>query len=661
MTASATIAKRFLAQISPSLLPPVHNANPAAWERLTGHLVSANFCPRCVLRFLGIRDRVLHRHFPSQLGVIKVANKDELLERMEAGGAPSLDSLKTEADDAHADMTEFVENGKGVKRERDAEDEGEKRIKPSPTLPPISDPTTSTQSDASYTVKVELTIEVPFNDTPQTAYPPDCTCPACLGLLQMDHKSLSQRADGMYTSENYVLGEQTFVVSMRLPAQLAIRQRAGVLFVESVQRSDDIAPEAIETKEILRNLLTDTFSEITGLTFSSHSPFSVNFHIDHPETTTEYEFMTQIPEADFKIKKARQKGQIIIIGAGPDKITKAVGKLELPHFKAAHMIPPPAVHTEPKVVEVTLSHGPVYVAGRYNKYKRGISNSPWEIGGTRLAEDSVEELICPKIDAAFRCQEHRFSSAGREDADVLMLGHGRPFYFELVNPKVAVLDQERMSTIEKQINAHVGEKVGVRDLQVVTKEGTRVLKDSAATKSKSYSCLIRLSEPVTQEKLDEVSALGQIKVAQQNPSRVPRRADLLRHKLIESLHLRFDPLDRESSDNASIRATKSSDPLSSITLVGTHQDIPPPSTDHVDEKAPTFTQIRADMRTSAGTYVKEFVHGDGGRTNPCLAGLLGVERAEVLALDVLEVHLDWPGKVDVEGVNPIDVMSTPAP
>ena len=130
-------------------------------------------------------------------------------------------------------------------------------------------------------------------------------------------------------------------------------------------------------------------------------------------------------------------------------------------------------------------------AGRYNKYKRGISNSPWEINGTRLAEHSVEELICSKIDAAFRCSgnaqllyaafsiipfvicdfeiEHRFSSAGREDADVLMLGHGRPFYFELINPKVAVMDQKRMSKIERNINAMVGDLVGVRDLQVVTK------------------------------------------------------------------------------------------------------------------------------------------------------------------------------------------------
>ena len=44
----------------------------------------------------------------------------------------------------------------------------------------------------------------------------------------------------------------------------------------------------------------------------------------------------------------------------------------------------------------------------------------------------------------------------------------------------------------------------------------------------------------------------------------------------------------------------------------------------------------------AGTYIKEFVHGDGGRTQPNLAALVGCSgAAEVLALDVLQVHMDF--------------------
>ena len=130
----------------------------------------------------------------------------------------------------------------------------EKRIKPSPTDPPISDPTASTQSTESPVLKVESDVkESPLPkaesdvkrksvvkaesaDSLDVTYPPEGTCAACLGLLQLDHLALTQKAKEIYERDNYILGEKSFVISMRLPAQLAIRQRSGDLMVESHQR-----------------------------------------------------------------------------------------------------------------------------------------------------------------------------------------------------------------------------------------------------------------------------------------------------------------------------------------------------------------------------------------------------------------------------------------
>lgn len=39
------------------------------------------------------------------------------------------------------------------------------------------------------------------------------------------------------------------------------------------------------------------------------------------------------------------------------------------------------------------------------------------------------------------------------------------------------------------------------------------------------------------------------------------------------------------------------------------------------------------MSTSAGTYVKEFVHGDCGRTSPSISSLLGGARIDITELD----------------------------
>ena len=47
--------------------------------------------------------------------------------------------------------------------------------------------------------------------------------------------------------------------------------------------------------------------------------------------------------------------------------------------------------------------------------------------------------------------------------------------------------------------------------------------------------------------------------------------------------------------------------------------------------------------TCLGTYIKEFVHGDFGRTVPSFGSLVGCA-ADILTLDVEEVHLEWPPK-----------------
>lgn len=44
-----------------------------------------------------------------------------------------------------------------------------------------------------------------------------------------------------------------------------------------------------------------------------------------------------------------------------------------------------------------------------------------------------------------------------------------------------------------------------------------------------------------------------------------------------------------------------------------------------------------EMETQAGTYIKEFVHGDRGRTQPNLGSLLSCQ-ADIIQLDVMDLH-----------------------
>ena len=124
-------------------------------------------------------------------------------------------------------------------------------------------------------------------------------------------------------------------------------------------------------------------------------------------------------------------------------------------------------------------------------------------------------MIAPFLETITRSKAHKFSSAGREDADVLMLGKGRPFYMELLNPRHILLpllhsaannesalttkeyeigEKEKVNNPLQEVQARMNKafagKVGVRDLQCVGKSDVDILTESASTKNKTYEVIV---------------------------------------------------------------------------------------------------------------------------------------------------------------------------
>ena len=86
-----------------------------------------------------------------------------------------------------------------------------------------------------------------------------------------------------------------------------------------------------------------------------------------------------------------------------------------------------------------------------------------------MTKDSVQELIDVVLIPAFGCKGVKFSSAGREDADVKMLGTGRPFYFEILDPKKVDMQEVDVRAIERLVNEGAKDRVFIRDLQITTR------------------------------------------------------------------------------------------------------------------------------------------------------------------------------------------------
>lgn len=247
---------------------------------------------------------------------------------------------------------------------------------------------------------------------------------------------------------------------------------------------------------------------------------------------------------------------------------------------------------------VELKITPLFIYGRYRKLVRGLPQTHWPCRACRgrgcercnltgkQYPESVEELITPPLLAAAGGSSAAFHGSGREDIDARMLGAGRPFIVELREPKVRTLDLEALT---KQINGQAAGKVEVQGLAFSERGAIEQLKAGRA--EKLYRAKVGFDRPVTAEQLERALRALVGPIEQRTPRRVAhRRADLLRTR-------------RVSSAEGSL----------------------------VSER-----EALIEVRCDGGLYVKELLSGDGGRTTPSLAGLLGLALT-VSELDVLEV------------------------
>ncbi len=324
-----------------------------------------------------------------------------------------------------------------------------------------------------------------------------------------------------------------------------------------------------------------------------------------------------------------------------------------------------------------------YVYGRYLKLERGIPQTRWPCRSCKgrgcdrcentgkQYEDSVQDLIGDPVLPLFEGDDHSFHGMGREDIDVRCLGRGRPFVLEIKSPHKRSID---CAALQELINEASKGKLEVNSLRESTRSEVVRVKDTPA--EKSYRIRFKIvpqgtlpppqtrgrsnkkqksdenelqnsndSESLLSMKKDELSALcaefglpksgtksvlvdrlleyystdeemPQIQLPdienvievlnglagtvleQRTPNRVAhRRADKVRKR----------------------RVMEVSEPLAELTENG------------------LFAEVT--LRCESGTYVKETIHGDGGRTIPSVASLLAVD-CEVEWLDVADIHAD---------------------
>ncbi|XP_074062857.1 tRNA pseudouridine synthase Pus10 isoform X2 [Macrotis lagotis] len=379
--------------------------------------------------------------------------------------------------------------------------------------------------------------------------------------------------------------EKTFI--KKHAAWLLVKQEMGKQGL-SLGR-DDI----VQLKEAYKWITHPLFSEELGVPVDGKSLFEVSVIFAHPETDEDCHFLsTSCPDC---FKPAKNKQSVFTRMA----VGKALDKIKEDDFRKKFPCPPNSPKAFCSAVEIECAHGAVFVAGRYNKYSRNLPQTPWIIDGERKLESSVEELISNQLLTVFKAEGFNFSSSGREDVDVRTLGNGRPFAIELLNPHRIQFTSQDMKELQQKINIS-SDKIQVRDLQLVTREAIGHMKEGEEEKTKTYNALVWTDKAIQKKDIEFLDNLKDLQINQKTPLRVLHRRPLaIRVRIIHTME-----------------------------------------THYIDEH-----HFRLHLKTQAGTYIKEFVHGDFGRTKPNIGSLMN-GTVDILELDVESVDVDWPPVLD---------------
>jgi tRNA pseudouridine synthase 10 len=355
--------------------------------------------------------------------------------------------------------------------------------------------------------------------------------------------------------------------------------------------STDYCPFCEDLFDDIQNIVVRILRETEGVEFNS---LQMGYHISKE----------LVEEEDYLRKRFGARGAPPLKASFAAAVELAL-KEKMKEVNLVKEVPDVMILVDSLTLRVKAEVRPVFLYGRYRKMSRDVPQTRWPCrsckgrkGGCESCEmtglqyrHSVQDLVGEPIRQSLEAGDTSFHGMGREDIDVRCLGRGRPFVIEVKQPKKRTLDIEELL---KSIAVGAEGLVEVDELRQSTRPEVARIKETKA--EKSYRIRFEIEgDPIDQDDAEQrILSLSGAMLEQRTPKRVAhRRSDLVRKRELVSIE----------------------------NVV-------------VEDK-----EIQFDVRCQTGTYVKEMVHSDDGRTTPSVAEVL--ERAcEVLWLDVLEIHAE---------------------
>ncbi|MDP7061561.1 MAG: tRNA pseudouridine(54/55) synthase Pus10 [Planctomycetota bacterium] len=241
--------------------------------------------------------------------------------------------------------------------------------------------------------------------------------------------------------------------------------------------------------------------------------------------------------------------------------------------------------------------------GRYRKFVRDLPQTVFFCpqcrgrgcnrceGYGKLTKDSIQELVARVAMPRFKARRNKFHGAGREDMDVRMLGTGRRFVFEMQKVKRDTVDLDDLAA---DVTRRSDGRIEIFDLKLCDRKRVVEIKETHC--AKEYQARVRFEEGVevdldaAAKVLDGLAAGDRFEIVQKTPQRVAhRRADIERVRWIDITAWEYDGND-----------------------------------------------LMVSILSQHGTYIKEAISSDDGRSQPSLSSLLGAS-CRCVELDVVAI------------------------
>ncbi|MEM2137759.1 MAG: tRNA pseudouridine(54/55) synthase Pus10 [Candidatus Anstonellaceae archaeon] len=385
------------------------------------------------------------------------------------------------------------------------------------------------------------------------------------------------------------MGNAEFQLCEHCFRRIAIGKRIKLVALASEEKSCFVCQGMLSS---LQNLVQQALAAAQNLEWQT---FSVSSSFPKSVFVREQRIADYLPPENFSSIKNSANAQLI------SQLSALSGKKNSQRFADI-------------VFEIDFANGkanaralPIYIFGHYLKLSREVCQSRWHCpncGGTGLLRlpkssgkdcgeckgsgmnyPSVEDELGKVLTPAFGASGCSLHASGREDVDVRALGTGRPFVLELKNPKKRSAD---MRKLEQAFSAN--ERVQVIGLKSVRPTFIDAVCNSHF--DKEYSALVSADRPLSQKDADAVQRLSGTLLFQQTPKRVmARRADMVRKRQVHAISAECAP----------------------------------------------GGKLRLRIFAEAGTYIKELISSDGGRTKPSVSEILSC-KATCDELDVVAIH-----------------------